>query len=93
MLVCLAYFKSLAIHYIFCCCIEEGQYVFRHNKKVLPLKMQHMYYPDGWLGALIGNQLYFDFSAEDKFDDSIDNVIKELRIVGTEGLRFFFFLT
>jgi hypothetical protein len=45
--------------------------------------MQYRYIADGWLGALIGNRLYFDFSVDDRFNDSLAGLVKEL---GDKGL-------
>ena len=36
------------------------------------------YRPDGWLGAIIGNKLYFDLSQEEKFKKSLDAFLVEL---------------
>ena len=56
----------------------EAEYTFQLRKDIIPLRLQPKYQPDGWLGALAGNRLYFDFSMEEKFNASVGALIKEL---------------
>jgi hypothetical protein len=58
--------------------VSEAEYTFKHRKPFVPLRLQQGYNPDGWLGALVGNKLYFDFSQATKYEDSIKRLIKEL---------------
>lgn len=58
--------------------VAEAEYTFRNGKHVVPLRLQTDYNPDGWLGALVGNKLYFDFSQPSKYDDSMRRLIKQL---------------
>jgi len=41
--------------------VTEAEYAYSSKKTIVPLKVEPKYKPDGWLGALIGNKLYFDF--------------------------------
>ena len=41
--------------------------------------MQKRYRPDGWLGAILGAKLFFDFSGKYPFDKSMQGLLKELR--------------
>ena len=41
-------------------CSLEAEYAFRLHRPIVPLRVESKYRPDGWLGALIGNKLYFD---------------------------------
>ncbi|ESO03364.1 hypothetical protein HELRODRAFT_80466, partial [Helobdella robusta] len=59
-------------------CRTEAEYTFRLRKKVIPLRLQTGYYPDGWLGILVGSKLVFDVSQQTKYEDSIKHLIKEL---------------
>jgi hypothetical protein len=40
-------------------CRTEGEYAYRLRKKIIPIRCED-YTPRGWLGALVGNSLYFD---------------------------------
>ena len=40
--------------------------------------MQSDYNADSWLGILCGDKLYFDFSKEEKFENSISALMKEI---------------
>ena len=70
----------------------EAEYTFRLRKRIIPLRLQPGYNPDGWLGALAGSKLVFDCSLPSKLEESIRNVVKELGNVGKIGdskLRMF----
>lgn len=56
----------------------EAEYTFKLGKSIVPLRMQYRYQADGWLGALLGNKLYFDFSSDNKFEQSLIGLEKEL---------------
>jgi hypothetical protein len=56
----------------------EAEYTFRQRKEIVPLRLEHRYFADGWLGALVGNKLFFDFSANNSFQKSVSGLIKEL---------------
>lgn len=43
------------------------------------MMMQKKYNPDGWLGAMLGAKLFFDFSGKYPFEKSFSGLIKELR--------------
>lgn len=59
-------------------CRSEAEYIYKLRKSFIPLRLQHRYVPDGWLGMLIGTRLYFDISSDDRIDQQIENVLKEL---------------
>jgi len=61
---------------------SEAEYTFRLRKRIIPLRLQVGYYPDGWLGALAGSKLVFDCSLPSKLEESVRNLIKEL---GNDG--------
>jgi len=64
---------------------SEAEYTFRLRKRIIPLRLQPGYYPDGWLGALSGSKLVFDCSLPSKFEENVRNLIKELGNVGKVG--------
>jgi hypothetical protein len=64
----------------------EAEYTYKLRKSFIPLRLQHRYVPDGWLGMLIGTRLYFDISNEDKIDQQMDNIMKELGTRGKIGI-------
>jgi len=53
----------------------EAEYTFRLHKSIIPLRLEPRYNPDGWLGALCGNNLIYDFSVAAKYDDSFDGLV------------------
>lgn len=65
--------------------ISEAEYTFRLHKDIIALRLQPRYYPDGWLGALVGNKLVFDFSNWDRYDMSFKSLVKELGDRGKGG--------
>ena len=65
---------------------KEAEYTFRLRKKIIPLRLQPKYHPDGWLGILGGSQLVFDCSLQNKIDNSIRNLVRELRGQGKKQL-------
>lgn len=57
----------------------EAEYVYRLRKDFIPLRLQHEYVPDGWLGILVGTRLYFDVYTENLLEAQIPRLVKELR--------------
>ncbi|GFR88272.1 hypothetical protein ElyMa_002513400 [Elysia marginata] len=45
-------------------CRTEAEYMFQLRKDYIPLMCQKRYRPDGWLGAILGAKLFFDFSGK-----------------------------
>lgn len=66
-------------------CRSEAEYTYKLRKSFIPLRLQHRYVPDGWLGMLIGTRLYFDISSEDKINHQMENIMKELGNRGKIG--------
>ena len=58
--------------------ISEAEYTFKKKKPFIPCRLEFRYDPDDWLGIMIGNRLYFDFSREEKFEQSIQGLIREI---------------
>ena len=63
----------------------EAEYTFRLRKRIVPLRLQPDYFPDGWLGALAGSKLVIDCSLPSRFEESVRNLVKELGNVGKLG--------
>ncbi|KAL3892370.1 hypothetical protein ACJMK2_004581 [Sinanodonta woodiana] len=56
----------------------EAEYAFQLRKKIIPLKMERGYQPDGWLGFLIGAKLFYEFSGKYAFEAKIKELIREI---------------
>ncbi|XP_053382962.1 uncharacterized protein LOC123539905 isoform X2 [Mercenaria mercenaria] len=62
-------------------CRAEAEYAFQLRKKIIPLKMERGYTPDGWLGFIVGAKLFFEFSPKYPFEDKMKALLKELNQV------------
>ena len=58
-------------------CRMEAEYGHKIGKKNLFIRVQPQYKPDGWLGLLLGNNLYYDISGE-MFERNCSRVIQEI---------------
>ena len=58
----------------------EAQYAFNKGKVIIPLLLETGYRPDGWLGLLVSNDLYFDFSDPEKFENSWRDLYAKLKM-------------
>ena len=62
-------------------CQAEAQYAFRLNKKIIPLIMQKGYHQvDGWLGIIIGDKIFVDFSKYE-LEDCVNRLKKQLTLL------------
>lgn len=52
------------VQYLF----SEAEYAYSQKKEIVPLRMQKGYAATGWLGAMIGAKLFYDFSGKYDFD-------------------------
>ncbi|XP_060064487.1 uncharacterized protein LOC132544855 [Ylistrum balloti] len=59
-------------------CRAEAEYAFQKKKKIIPLKMEQNYKPDGWLGFICGAKLFFDFGGKYSFESRMEGLVKEL---------------
>ncbi|XP_041361359.1 uncharacterized protein LOC121377441 [Gigantopelta aegis] len=59
-------------------CRAEGVYAFQKRKTIIPLIMERGYRPDGWLGIILGSELFYDFSGKYRFEDKLDSLLKDL---------------
>ncbi|BFZ13606.1 hypothetical protein BsWGS_16645 [Bradybaena similaris] len=60
-------------------CRTEAEYTFHLRKDYIPLMVQPRYRPDGWLGAILGAKLFFDFSGKYPYEKPLQGLLKELR--------------
>ncbi|KAK3579666.1 hypothetical protein CHS0354_036897 [Potamilus streckersoni] len=59
-------------------CRAEAEYAFQLRKKIIPLKMEKGYQPDGWLGFLIGAKLFYEFSGKYPFEAKVKELTREI---------------
>jgi hypothetical protein len=60
-------------------CKREITYAYKKNKKKLYLLMDVDYQPDGWLGLLMGNDLYVDMR-NGLNDENINNLTQQMAL-------------
>ncbi|CAK8677563.1 uncharacterized protein LOC143447268 [Clavelina lepadiformis] len=60
-------------------CRTEAEYAYKLQKPIIPLLLEPGYEPDGWLGALVGTQLYVDLSLKHSFEAKFPDVLKMIR--------------
>ena len=60
--------------------LSESEYAYKLAKPIVPLLMERGYKPDGWLGALLGMQLYADLSSENAFETKINDVLRMIKV-------------
>nr|KAG5685962.1 hypothetical protein BaRGS_021385 [Batillaria attramentaria] len=65
-------------------CRAEIEYAYTQQKPIVPLLMEADYRPTGWLGIMLGNKLYFDFSGKYPFKAKMEELVRELE---RQGLR------
>lgn len=52
----------------------EAEYAYSQKKEIVPLLMQTGYKATGWLGAMIGARLFYDFSGKYDFDKKFNEL-------------------
>ena len=57
----------------------EGEYAYNKRREIVPLIVEPDYNPDGWLGPLVLNHLYFDFTDDTKFEQKMKELINEIQ--------------
>ena len=66
----------------------EAEYAFNTRKRIVAVRLQADYMPDGWLGQLCRSNLFYDFSAPEKFNDEWSKLhakLKELKDLKQSG--------
>jgi hypothetical protein len=59
----------------------EALYTDKKHIDFIPCVFEKLYEPEGWLGILIGDQLYIDFSSPDNFDAVFEELIAEIQAI------------
>nr|XP_006816976.1 PREDICTED: uncharacterized protein LOC100367825 [Saccoglossus kowalevskii] len=59
-------------------CRSEAEYAYKRKKTIIPIRVQPNYTPDGWLGIIEANNLYYDFSAANAMATVMPDLIREL---------------
>ena len=65
----------------------EAEYAYNLRKRIIPLRLEADYKPDGWLGPLCFNNLWYDFSKPEKFDEAwskLNATLNELKRPGCD---------
>ncbi|KAI0238985.1 hypothetical protein LSAT2_010257 [Lamellibrachia satsuma] len=60
-------------------CRTEGEYAYNKRREIVPLIVEPGYTPDGWLGPLVLNHLYFDFTDDTNFEQKMKELINEIQ--------------
>ena len=58
---------------------SEAEYAYRMCKHVIPVSVDEDHEPDGWIGALCRNSMYYNLSDPDKFDDEMEKLLGRLQ--------------
>ncbi len=58
---------------------SEATYARKCRKPTIPLILEDKYKPDGWLGLILGEKLYFRFCSDDEMTTNMPKLIKEIR--------------
>jgi len=61
----------------------EAAYAHTIDKKIIPLRLEAGYKPDGWLGPLCLNDRYYDLADQKKYEDEWKELEKKLREIIT----------
>jgi len=57
----------------------EAEYAFNKGKKIIALRLEDGYVPDGWLGPLVINNLHYNFSKPDRFNTEFSKLLTVLQ--------------
>ncbi|KAI0233086.1 hypothetical protein LSAT2_016644 [Lamellibrachia satsuma] len=60
-------------------CRTEGEYAYNNRREIVPVIVEPDYKPDGWLGPLVLNHLYFDFTDDTNFGQKMKELINEIQ--------------
>ncbi|KAL3855599.1 hypothetical protein ACJMK2_014806 [Sinanodonta woodiana] len=66
-------------------CQKEAEYAYQLNKRVVVIKMEQDYKPYGWLGFIVGTDLYYDFSGKYEFETKFEELLKRMKVLYGEG--------
>jgi hypothetical protein len=66
----------------------EAAYTFQKHIDFIPCRVQEAYKPDGWLGILISDRLYIDFTRPHDFENSFEQLINEIESIRTPSQTY-----
>lgn len=61
--------------------VVEALYTDKTHVNFIPCLLEATYQPQGWLGIIIGDQLYIDFSTADNFDKAFEELVAEIQAI------------
>ncbi|KAL3855723.1 hypothetical protein ACJMK2_014928 [Sinanodonta woodiana] len=62
-------------------CEKEAEYAFQLKKEVVALKMEPNYKPNGWLGFIVGADLFYDFGGKYIFKTKCEELLKRMAVL------------
>ncbi|KAL3855585.1 hypothetical protein ACJMK2_014792 [Sinanodonta woodiana] len=65
-------------------CKREAIYADQWDKEIVALKMEKDYKPNGWLGLIVGDDLYYDFSGKYDFDNKCKELLERMAVLYSE---------
>ena len=74
--------------------IAEALYTDKIHVNFIPCLLESEYQPQGWLGIIIRDQLYIDFSTPENFDKALEELIAEIQAMeqrSSSESKFLFF--
>ncbi|XP_072044548.1 uncharacterized protein [Amphiura filiformis] len=68
-------------------CRTEASYAYKLKKPLVPLLVEDNYNPDGWLGALVGMELYYKFHQQDQITSELPGLINAVQDKCSQELK------
>ncbi|KAK0062000.1 hypothetical protein Bpfe_008493 [Biomphalaria pfeifferi] len=62
-------------------CKKEAEYTSNLEKDYLIVKVTPNFKPDDWLGLMLGERLYFDFSGSRLYDTVLQELVKQIDVI------------
>jgi len=82
--------KDVCVCVVGVCVHTEALYAHSKRKRIIPLRMEPDFEPDGWLGPICLSHLYYDFSDckdDKKFNDEMNKLLSELNRLNAKSTR------
>ena len=58
--------------------LTEAEYAYKLQREFIPIRMQHGYMPDGWLGMLLGMKMSFDLTDPENKEEILTQILNAL---------------
>ena len=71
-----------------CISCLEATYAFDNRIDFIPCRLQESYRPKGWLGNLIADRLYIDFSPPNTFESAFEKLLEEIKSIKTPAQTY-----